>query len=84
MTLYNVIPPCIVNGMHYTRPSRRPVEASDAEAAPLVESGNLVPMPAAVISDGGAEVAAPAPNPAEKRERPRRGVRVKSEGPAEG
>lgn len=41
MALYNVVAPCIVGGKHYTRPSKTPVEVSNAEAKDLLESGAL-------------------------------------------
>ncbi len=41
MALYNVVAPCIVGGKHYTRPSKTPVEVSNAEAKELLESGAI-------------------------------------------
>jgi hypothetical protein len=43
MGYYNVVQPCVVGGRHYIRPAAQPIEADDAEAAPLVESGSLTP-----------------------------------------
>lgn len=47
MGQYNVIQPCgFTQGgraVHHTRPTTAPVEVDDAEAAPLVEAGQLEP-----------------------------------------
>lgn len=40
---YNVIAPCVVGKLHYARPTAQPIEVDDDTAAPLVESGCLVP-----------------------------------------
>jgi hypothetical protein len=39
--LYNVVAPCVVGELHYTRRSAKPVEVDDKLAAPLVETGQL-------------------------------------------
>jgi hypothetical protein len=41
MGLYNVVAPCVVWKLHYTRPTAQPIEVDDETAAPLVESGEL-------------------------------------------
>lgn len=41
MGLYNVVAPCVVGELHFTRRSTKPVEVDDKVAAPLVESGAL-------------------------------------------
>lgn len=43
MGRYNVIEPCVVNGLHYARPTAQPIEVDDDKAAPLVEAGSLTP-----------------------------------------
>lgn len=43
MGLYNVIAPCLVNGLHYVNPTKQPIEVDDDQAKPLVESGSLEP-----------------------------------------
>lgn len=41
MGLYNVVAPCVVGDLHFTRRSTKPIEVDDDTAAPLVESGAL-------------------------------------------
>jgi len=49
---YNVIKPCVVGKLHYTRPTEQPIEVDDDTAAPLVEVGVLVPYaPGGVTAD---------------------------------
>lgn len=43
MGFYNVVSPCVVGKLHYARPTTQPIEVDDDTAAPLVESGVLVP-----------------------------------------
>jgi hypothetical protein len=43
---YNVVAPCVVGKLHYTRPTVQPIEVDDEIAGPLVESGCLEPYPA--------------------------------------
>lgn len=43
MGYYNVVKPCVVGKLHYTRPTTAPIEVDDDVAAPLVESGDLTP-----------------------------------------
>lgn len=43
MALYNVVQSCVVNGLHYVRPTDPglPIDVDDDAAGPLVESGCL-------------------------------------------
>lgn len=43
MSLYNVVGTCVVNHLHYVRPTTEPIEVDDAEADPLVAEGKLEP-----------------------------------------
>lgn len=43
MGYFNVVQPCVVNGLHYIRPTVQPIEVDDDTAAPLVEAGSLEP-----------------------------------------
>lgn len=45
MGLFNVVAPCVVNGLHYVRPTVQPIEVDDAVAGPLVGAGKLQPYP---------------------------------------
>ena len=47
MGLYTVVRPCVVANLHYALVPTTPIDADDTAAAPLVESGDLVPV------DGG-------------------------------
>lgn len=54
MGLYNVVGPCVVGKLHYTRPTTQPIEVDDAVAAPGVEAGCLEPyMPGGVPGKTG-------------------------------
>lgn len=44
MGLYNVVAPCVVNELHFTRRSTKPIQVDDKVAAPLVELGALEPL----------------------------------------
>lgn len=50
MGLYNVVKPCVVDNLHYVRPTTQPIEVDDTEAAELVGSGCLTPYPVAAAS----------------------------------
>lgn len=41
MGLYNVVAPCVVGNLHYTRPTAAPIEVDDNVARPLVRDGAL-------------------------------------------
>lgn len=43
MGYYNVVRPCVVGKLHYVSIPSQPIEVDDDVAAPLVESGDLVP-----------------------------------------
>lgn len=45
MGYYNVVAPCVVDKLHYVRPTTQPIEIDDDTAAPLVEAGSLEPYP---------------------------------------
>lgn len=78
MGSYTVVAPCIVTvdgkSQHHTR-TGRVVEVDDAEAAPLVDAGQLAPRerPAPPVDDPEPAEVAPEP-PAEP---PRRGGRTR-------
>lgn len=44
MGLYNVVVPCVVGKLHYTRPTVKPIEVDDDVARPLVREGALAPV----------------------------------------
>lgn len=77
MSLFNVVQPCVVNGLHYVHPTKQPIEVDDDQAAELVAAGSLEPYPKPAakveIGDGkGEEVAI-------ESETPRRSRRPRSE-----
>lgn len=45
MSYYTVVTPCVVGTLHYATVPTQPIEADDAIAAALVESGALQPYP---------------------------------------
>lgn len=59
MGLYNVVAPCVVNKLHYVRPTTQPIEVDDAEAGPLVEAGGLTPYRPGAPEDVHVEPEAP-------------------------
>lgn len=48
MGYFNVIQPCVVNGLHYVHPTKQPIEVADADAAELLAGGKLEPYPTSV------------------------------------
>lgn len=53
MGWYQVLAPCVVDGLHYIHPTTQPIEVDDDRAAELVVSGALVPYgrPGGVTAD---------------------------------
>lgn len=48
MSLYTVTEPCVIGQLHYATVPAQPIEVDDELAAPLVETGSLVPYRASV------------------------------------
>ena len=45
MPLFNVVAPCVVDGLHYIHPTTQPIEVDAEAAAELVAAGALEPYP---------------------------------------
>ena len=45
MGYYNVVQPCVVNGLHYIHPTEQPIEIGEDVAAELLADGKVEPYP---------------------------------------
>lgn len=54
MGLYNVVGPCVVGDLHYTRSATEPIEVDDDVAGPLIEAGALEPYRVSTDHEGTA------------------------------
>lgn len=45
MAWFNVVAPCVVDGLHYVRPTVQPIEVDDDAAVELLAEGAIEPYP---------------------------------------